>query len=92
MTRNASTRAEARPPLPARAFAREVGLHIANYRHIHGLSIEDLARATGIRRPMIILLESGQVRPSLTTLARITAVTALKFRLDIDDGTVVLIN
>ena len=90
MTRNASTRAEARPPQQARAFAREVGLRIANYRHTHGLTIEDLARATGIRRPMIILLESGQVRPSLTTLARITAVTALEFRVDVRAGSVVL--
>ena len=90
MTWNASPRAETRPPRQARAFAREIGLRIAHYRHTHGLSIEDLARATGIRRHLIILLESGQVSPSLTTLARITAVTALEFHLDIRAGTVVL--
>jgi ribosome-binding protein aMBF1 (putative translation factor) len=56
-------------------FAREVAIRIVRYRADRGLTQTQLARAVGMKQPVIARLERGEQPPSLATLARITAGT-----------------
>jgi ribosome-binding protein aMBF1 (putative translation factor) len=72
------------------AFAREVAIRIIRYRTDNGLTQADLARAVGMKQPVIARLEGGEQPPSLATLAKITAGTGIEFHLDVRDGAVAL--
>jgi DNA-binding XRE family transcriptional regulator len=72
------------------AFAREVAIRIIRYRTDHGLTQTQLAKAVGMRQPVIARLESGEQAPSLATLARITAGTGISFHLDVANGDIAL--
>ncbi len=72
------------------AFAREIAIRIARYRADRGLTQTELARAVGMKQPVIARLERGEQPPSLATLARITAGTGIEFHLDVRDGAVAL--
>ncbi len=58
-------------------FARDVAIRIVRYRTDHDLTQTQLARAVGMKQPVIARLEHGEKPPSLATLARITAGPAL---------------
>jgi ribosome-binding protein aMBF1 (putative translation factor) len=71
-------------------FAREVAFHIVRYRADRGLTQTQLAQLVGMKQPVIARLERGEQPPSLATLAKVTAGTAIKFHLDVRDGVVAL--
>jgi HTH-type transcriptional regulator, competence development regulator len=50
----------------------EVGHRIREARAAQGLSLEQLARLTGISAPALSLIETGKRDPRLTTLKRIS--------------------
>ena len=49
----------------------DVGHRIRETRAAQGLSLEQLARPTGISAPALYLIETGKREPRLTTLKRI---------------------
>ncbi len=72
------------------SFAREVAVHIIRYRAARGLTQSQMARAVGMKQPVIARLERGERAPSLSTLARITAGTRIEFHLDVSNGAIAL--
>lgn len=54
-----------------RTLLADVGHRIRETRAAQGLSLEQLARLTGISAPALSLIETGKRDPRLTTLKRI---------------------
>ena len=71
-------------------FAREVAIRVVKYRSERGMTQRDMAKATGLTQSVIARLEIGEQTPSLSTLAKLTKATGLRFRLDVDGGNVAL--
>lgn len=65
------------------ALARAVALRLVIYRADHKLSQRDLAERLGIKQPQVNRLESGDVNPSIDTLARIADRLEIEIALDI---------
>jgi transcriptional regulator with XRE-family HTH domain len=60
-------------------LANDVAIKVIRYRVDHGLSQAQLARMLGWRQPNVARLEAGDHEPSLSTLARLSAVLGLDF-------------
>ena len=56
---------------PEKKLLTDVGHRIRETRAAQGLSLEQLARLTGISAPALSLIETGKRDPRLTTLKRI---------------------
>ena len=61
---------------------QQIGLKIAYYRKLRGLTQEQLADVTGIHQTNISKLESGTANPSLRTLKRLAAGMGMKLKLE----------
>jgi len=72
------------------AFARQVAITVIRYRAERGISQRELAAATGLQQPAIARLEIGDSTPSLSTLAKLSRATGLKFHLEIAQGSVAI--
>jgi transcriptional regulator with XRE-family HTH domain len=70
------------------AFAREVAIAVIRYRAERNLTQQELADATGFKQPAIARLEVGEKPPSLSTLAKLSKATGLRFHLEIAHGDV----
>ena len=66
-------------------LANDVAVQVLAYRAEHGMSQKELARRLGMRQPNIARLESGEHEPSLTTLARLSAL-GIGFSIEIRAG------
>lgn len=64
----------------------DVGHRIRETRAAQGLSLEQLARLTGISGPALSLIETGKRDPRLTTLKRIADALRAPFATIIADG------
>ena len=64
----------------------EFGRRIRETRVAHGLSLEQLARLTGISAPALSLIETGKRDPRLTTLNRIADALRAPLAAIIADG------
>ena len=64
----------------------DVGYRIRETRAAQGLSLEQLARLTGISAPALSLIETGKRDPRLTTLKRIADALRAPFAMIIADG------
>ena len=64
----------------------DVGHRIREIRAAQGLSLEQLARLTGISAPALSLIETGKRDPRLTTLKRIADALRAPFATIIADG------
>jgi transcriptional regulator with XRE-family HTH domain len=64
----------------------EVGHRIRETRAAQGLSLEQLARLTGISGPALSLIETGKRDPRLTTLKRIADALRVAPAILIADG------
>jgi len=64
----------------------DVGYRIRETRAAQGLSLEQLARLTGISAPALSLIETGKRDPRLTTLKRIADALRAPFATIIADG------
>jgi transcriptional regulator with XRE-family HTH domain len=64
----------------------EVGHRIREARAAQGLSLEQLARLTGISAPALSLIETGKRDPRLTTLKRIADALRAPLAAFIADG------
>lgn len=64
-------------------LARMVALRLVRYRADNDLSQTALARELGMLQPAVSRLETGDVNPSLETLARISAALKIEFLIDI---------
>lgn len=64
----------------------EAGRRIREARAAQGLSLEQLARLTGISAPALSLIERGKRDPRLTTLKRISDALRIPLTLLIADG------
>lgn len=60
-------------------LANDVAIKVIKYRTNHGLSQSALARMLGWKQPHVARLEAGDHEPSLSTLARLSAVLGLDF-------------
>jgi transcriptional regulator with XRE-family HTH domain len=58
-------------PLAARSDAPKVGARVRSHRRERGLTIEQLAAATGLTKGFISQLERDRTAPSLASIARI---------------------
>jgi DNA-binding XRE family transcriptional regulator len=65
------------------ALARAVAVSLIGYRADHGLSQRQLAHRLDTSTSRVVTLESGEVNPTLETLAKIAAATAIEFAIDI---------
>jgi ribosome-binding protein aMBF1 (putative translation factor) len=70
------------------AFAREVALRILRYRTENNLTQTALARKVGMTQSVIARLESGDQPPSIQTLAKLSAGTAMEFDIRFTRGSV----
>lgn len=68
-------------PEPDAQLLAEVGQRIRAWRLAEGLTLDQLARLSGISGPALSLIETGKRDARLTTLARIAA--ALRLRLEV---------
>ena len=64
----------------------DVGRCIRETRTVQGLSLEQLARLTGISAPALSLIETGKRAPRLTTLRRIADALRAPLATIIADG------
>lgn len=64
-------------------LANDVAIKVIAYRSKHGLSQAALARMLGMRQPHVARLESGDHEPSLTMLARLSAVLGQDFSVEV---------
>lgn len=64
----------------------DVGHRIRQVRAAQGLSLEQLARLTGISAPALSLIETGKRDPRLTTLKRVAEALRAPFATIIADG------
>ena len=64
----------------------DVGHRIRETRAAQGLSLEQLARLTGISAPALSLIETGKRDPRLTTLTRIADALRARLATIIADG------
>jgi len=64
----------------------DVGYRIRETRAAQGLSLEQLARLTGISAPALSLIETGKRDPRLTTLKRIADALRAPLATIIADG------
>ena len=64
----------------------DVGHRIRETRAAQGLSLEQLARLTGISAPALSLIETGKRDPRLTTLKRISDALRISLTALIADG------
>lgn len=76
------------------ALARTVAASLIGHRADHGLSQRQLADRLGASTSRVAELESGEVSPTLGTLAKIAAATGIEFAIDIApaDGVPRLVN
>jgi DNA-binding XRE family transcriptional regulator len=65
------------------ALARTVASSLIGYRADHGFSQRRLADRLGTSTSRVVELESGEVSPTLGTLAKIAAATGIEFAIDI---------
>jgi DNA-binding XRE family transcriptional regulator len=65
------------------ALARTVAASLIGHRADHGLSQRQLADRLGSSTSRVVELESGEVNPTLGTLAKIAAATGIEFAIDI---------
>jgi ribosome-binding protein aMBF1 (putative translation factor) len=72
-------------------FARQVAIHVLEYRTDRGLSQRAFAAMVGMAQPAIARLESGEHKPTLDTLAKLTNGTGLEFHFAAAGGTVELV-
>lgn len=73
------------------AFARDVAVQVVKYRADHDLTQTQLAHAIGVKQPVVARLECGDHKPTIATLARITAGTGLEFHLYVNHGVTTLV-
>lgn len=71
-------------------MGRSVATALVRYRIDHDLTQQALAELLGVHQSNVARLESGEKNPTLKELARITAATALTFRLNVAGGNVEL--
>lgn len=72
------------------AFPRAIANRVVQYRAAYGFTQEDLARMTGLTRPMIGRIELGEHFSALSTLAKLSVAPGLRFDLRVEDGKTVL--
>jgi DNA-binding XRE family transcriptional regulator len=65
------------------ALARTVAARLIGYRADHGFSQRRLADRLGTSTSRVVELESGEVSPTLATLAKIAAATGIEFAIDV---------
>jgi len=65
------------------ALARTVAVRPIGYRADHGLSQRQLAQRLGTSTSRVVDLGSGEINPTLKTLAKIAAATRIEFAIDI---------
>jgi DNA-binding XRE family transcriptional regulator len=65
------------------ALARTVAASLIGHRADHGLSQRQLADRMGTSTSRVVELESGEVSPTLGTLAKIAAATGIEFAIDV---------
>lgn len=65
------------------ALARKVAASLIGHRADHGLSQRQLADRMGTGTSRVVELESGEVGPTLGTLAKIAATTGIEFAIDV---------
>jgi transcriptional regulator with XRE-family HTH domain len=53
---------------PSEDFSRKVVLHLAKLREAKGVTMERLAKLSGISRSMISMMESSQRHPTVVTV------------------------
>ena len=68
----------------------DAGKRIRETRSAQGLSLEQLARLTGISAPALSLIETGKRDPRLTTLNRIADALRVSLTTLIEDGSDVI--
>src|SRR5690606_32757043 len=69
------------PPVDATADLNVIGAELHRMRVDHGLSVQDLAEASGISTGMISQIERGLANPSINTISKLA--TALGLQLGI---------
>lgn len=69
-----------------KSLLADAGRRIREARAGQGLSLEQLARLTGISAPALSLIETGKRDPRLTTLKRISAALRVPITALIADG------
>lgn len=67
----ASGGAARRKPSPERAADARLGREIRTLRHARGMTLAQVAAATGLSQPFLSQLELGRTRPSMRSLFRI---------------------
>lgn len=72
------------------AFARRVAAVVIRYRDQRGITQQALADEVGFKQSAIARLEVGETPPSLTTLAKLSHATGLRFNLDVANGDVAM--
>lgn len=65
------------------ALARAVAVRVVAYRAEHDLSQRALAALLGMKQPQVVRLESGDVNPSINTLARLAERLGIEIAIDI---------
>ena len=65
------------------AVARVVAVQLVGYRAEHGLSQSALGRELGMQQPAIARLEAGEHNPWFETLARLSRVLGITFKIEI---------
>jgi ribosome-binding protein aMBF1 (putative translation factor) len=69
------------------AVARAVAVRLVEYRVEHELTQTALARKLGMKQPAIARLEAAEHNPSFDTLARLSSVLGIEFRITVSpDG------
>ncbi len=64
-------------------FANDVAIKALAYRTQYGISQTELGGMIGMRQPHVARLEAGDHKPSLSTLAKLSAATGQDFSVDI---------
>lgn len=75
---------------PDAQLLTEVGQRIRAWRVAEGLTLDQLARLSGISGPALSLIETGKRDARLTTLARIAAALRLPLEIPLAEGTGVI--
>lgn len=76
------------PPLPDWVDPRRqaLGRHIARQRYAAGLTVDDVAEATGLNRKTVMHLEHATTVPSLVTLLLVADALGVTVAALLDDG------
>lgn len=84
--------AEYREERERTALAHAVALRVMSYRDEHNLSQRAFGDLAGLKQANVSRLEAGDHEPSLSTLARLSAVLGEHFTLDVDEHGAHLVN